>query len=79
MSLDHLDHSVIETMNLSCLDKHFGEQREYKDLQESEYWHIFQENHPVLILKISGIRKHSFLEISIKGLVTFIFKTQSYF
>lgn len=67
MSLDHLDHFVIGTMNLSYLDKHFVEQREHKDLQESEYWHIFQENHPVLILEVPGIRKHSFLEISIEG------------
>lgn len=66
-------------MNLSYLDKHLSDQTEYKGLQKSKYWHIFQENHPVLILKVPRIRKHSSLEISIKGLVTFIFKTQSYF
>lgn len=79
--LDHLvwPFYVIETMNLSYLDKHLSEQREYKDLQKSKYWHIFQENHPVLILKVPRIRHHSFLEISINGLVTFIFKTHSYF
>lgn len=65
-------------MNLSYLDEHLGKQREHEDLQKSEYQYIFQENHPVLILKVPRIRKHSFVEVSIKGLVTFIFKTQSY-